>query len=148
MLKVIIENANSLNIDDILEISKECFSVPWSRKSVQNEFENNPAFYLIAKVDEKIVGFGGYWVIFDEAHITNIAVLPSYRRLSIGSIILEAMIQNAKSKGVVDMTLEVRKGNIKALKLYSKHNFKEEGRRPDYYSDPKEDALIMWNRNI
>lgn len=148
MLNVIIENATRFDVEDIMNISKECFSYPWSRKSIENEFDNNPAFYLIAKVNEKAVGFGGFWLIFDEAHTTNIAVLPEFQKLGIGTILLKALIDKAKSKDATSMTLEVRKSNNKALGLYSKYNFVKEGVRPNYYNEPKEDAIIMWNRKI
>jgi len=148
MLNVIIENATRLDTEDIMQISRQCFSYPWTRKSIENEFDNNPAFYLVAKVNGKAVGFGGFWLIFDEAHITNIAVLPEYRKLGIGSILLKAMFDKAKSKDATSMTLEVRRSNSKALGLYSKFNFVKEGVRPNYYNEPKEDAIIMWNRSI
>jgi ribosomal-protein-alanine N-acetyltransferase len=92
-----------------------------------------------------IVGYGGMWIIIDEAHITNIAVEPAYRGKKLGEQILKGLMELAKLKRVARMTLEVRVSNDDAQKLYKRIGFKPAGIRPGYYIDTNEDALIMWN---
>jgi len=125
------------------------FSVPWSRDAFIEELSRNTlARYLSAKIDERVVGYAGMWKVLDEAHITNIAVHPEFRRNNIGYLLLESLIQLARRECVQSMTLEVRKNNIIAQGLYKKYGFKEVGVRKGYYSDNDEDAIIMWKKDI
>lgn len=135
-------------IDGILTVSLLSFPITWSKHSFENELDNNMARYLVALKDGVVVGFGGMWIIFDEAHITNIAVHPEYRGFYIGSSLLEGLMEICRLEGVLAMTLEVRKSNYIAQKLYLKYGFLQEGIRKAYYENNKEDAIIMWNRNI
>lgn len=141
-----IESMNFDDIDSVLEISKLSFPHPWSRRSFEQELENSFATYLVAKLDNQVIGYGGMWIIIDEGHITNIAVHPNYRNLGVGDKILHDMITTCNQKKVVAMTLEVRVSNLAAQKLYSKYGFVEEGIRKKYYEDNGEDALLMWKR--
>jgi len=134
------------DIDSVLEISSLSFSTPWSKDSYIQELTNPIARYLVAKIDNKIVGFVGTWIVLDESHITNIAVHPNYRKQGIGSSLLEAFLKYCKSQGCIAFTLEVRNSNKAARTLYEKYNFKQEGVRKGYYEDTKEDAIIMWLR--
>ena len=93
---------------------------------------------------QQVIGYGGFWIVFDEAHITNIAIKSDFRGHRLGHLLMETMQQIARLKGAERMTLEVRVSNTNALKLYHRLNFKEEGVRKRYYSDNNEDALIMW----
>ena len=132
------------DIDEVMEIEHASFTLPWSRDSFEQEISNNPhAFYVVARVDSKIVGYGGIWVVLDEGHVTNIAVHPRFRRLGIGSAMLSEILAYALSQKVVFLTLEVRETNIAAQKLYSSFNFCIVGRRKKYYTDNNEDAFIM-----
>ncbi len=130
------------HLSEIDEIDKTCFSNPWSLKSLQTELENPIANYYVALCDKKVVGYGGYWWVFFEGEITNIAVHKNYRRKGIASRILEAMIKNCVETDTTAIHLEVRVSNENAIALYKKFGFKEDGIRPKYY-DNKEDALLM-----
>lgn len=132
------------HILSVVEISKVSFPIPWSEQSFRNELTNTFATYIVAKKDDKIIGYGGMWIIIDEGHITNIAVLPEYRKQGVGDAILSKLISLCNEKRVKAMTLEVRESNIAAHKLYEKHGFKTEGIRPRYYEDNGEAALLMW----
>ncbi len=115
---------------------------------MEKELINKNAVYIVVKLGNKVVAFGGMWVVFDEGHITNIAVHPDYRRNNFGDVVIENLITIAKDINIVSMTLEVRASNIAAINLYKKHHFSVEGIRKNYYQHPKEDGYIMWNHNI
>ncbi len=132
--------------EDALELSlldKVSFSVPWSENQFKEEAENEIATYFLAQDGEKIVGYIGCWNVLNEGNITNIAVLPEYRRQKIASSLLEYAIKNAIAEGLSLLTLEVRKSNEPAKNLYEKYGFRELGIRKDYYHKPTEDAIIM-----
>ncbi len=137
------------DIDAVLNIEKDCFTVPWSRNAFLMEVgENQFARYVVVEKDGNIAGYGGMWLVIDEAHITNIAVHSEYREKGIGRLILSNLIDLAKDEGILRMTLEVRKSNHAAQKLYKQFEFKPCGIRPKYYQDDHEDAVIMWRENI
>ena len=130
------EDARGLAELDIL-----CFAVPWSEKSFQEEAKNSLAKYFVAKEDDKIVGYGGIWLVSGEGQITNIAVHPDMRKKGIASAILEELIKCAE--GCEQIFLEVRESNIAAISLYEKHGFKNCGIRKNFYHLPTENGIIM-----
>lgn len=130
-------------IPQICEIEKESFISPWSKKSFEGELNNTAAYYTIALCGGRVAGYGGFWRILDEGHITNIAVAGALRGRGIGKAILKEMIKRAQALNIERMTLEVRVNNTAALKLYEKYGFVTLGTRPKYYENG-EDALIMW----
>lgn len=134
------------DIDDVLEISSLSLKESWSKDSYKKELENPMARYLVAEVDNKVIGFAGLWKVLDEGHITNIAVHPDYRGNGIGSKLVESLINKSDSWYINSLTLEVRSSNKIAQNLYEKYGFEKEGIRKNYYSDNKEDAIIMWKR--
>lgn len=135
------------DIDAVMLIEQKCFSTPWSRGAFINELANNLAYYQCAEVDCKVVGYMGIWKICDEGHITNVAVLPEYRKRGIASMLISKMIEVCKCSEITRMTLEVRESNYDAIKVYEKFGFESIGKRPNYYYKPTEDAIIMW-KNI
>ena len=133
------------DLDAVCQIEEQCFSVPWSRESMEKELiGNDQAHYLVAEIDEKVVGYAGFWQVLDEGHIMNIAVAPSMRGQGLGEELMRAMLQQGTQLGIIYWTLEVRVSNIAAIKLYEKVGFTSAGIRPGYYEKPKEDANIMW----
>lgn len=133
------------DIDGVLQVEQACFTLPWSRAAFEAEVTDNTlADYLIMETAGKIIGYAGMWLILDEAHVTNIAVLAAYRRRGLGEKLVRALIEQAKQRGAVSMTLEVRVSNMAAQTLYRKLGFEKKGIRRQYYSDTREDALIMW----
>lgn len=136
------EDAEALGILD-----RRCFDDPWSQESFLRELTvNNRAFYLVAEINNKIVGYAGFWLIVDEGHITNVAVDPEFRKKGIGKAIVKSLTDFGRSEGITSFTLEVRAGNIAAQNLYKSFGFLEAGVRPKYYENNGEDALIMWLR--
>jgi len=138
-------NMSIEDIDQVCEIENLSFVTPWSRESFESELiKNSLAKYVVAKVDGKVAAYGGMWIVFDEAHITNIAVHPDYRGQKIGERLVLEMFRTAKENKADRITLEVRTSNEAARKLYKKLGFCDSGIRKGYYGDTGEDAAIMW----
>lgn len=145
MADMMIRQASVTDVDDIYEIERLCFPDPWSKDAMIYELESNPrAFYIVAELEGKVVGYAGLWWIGDEGHITNVAVKPGFRNRRIAQGIMEVMIDFTTQQGIMHHTLEVRRSNEPAIKLYEKFDFRIEGVRKGYYQNNKEDALIMW----
>ena len=132
------------DIPAVHEIERASFAEPWPEHALRQELSGNRlAKYLVAERDRRIVGFAGVWLMIDEAHITTFGVLPDARRTGVGLRMLVAVADLALELGAARMTLEVRPSNRPARELYARFGFAEVGRRPRYYSDDGEDALIM-----
>ncbi len=144
--EVIIRRMTEADLDQAAELELRCFSVPWTLGMLEEELANEHALYLAAAHGEQILGYAGAWLVFEEGHITNIAVDPDTRRKGIGRLLLSALIEGMQGGGVTSATLEVRRGNTAAIALYASFGFKVEGMRRGYYPDNDEDALIMWSR--
>lgn len=134
------------DLEGVLEIENASFSTPWSRNSFLHELlENERAIYLVAKDHlGRVCGYVGMWIIFDEGHITNLAVHPRQRNCGVGSILLNRLTEVCREHNIRFLTLEVRRSNLTAQNLYYKHGFVHMGVRRKYYLDNNEDALIMW----
>ena len=133
------------HIKDVHKIEEDCFSIPWSEKAFLDELtKNKMAIYIVAKENDKVLGYGGMWHVINEGHITNVAVKKEHRNQGIGLKIINALIDIAKEKEMIGITLEVRVSNNKAQSIYKKSGFIIEGIRKEYYDDNKEDAIIMW----
>ena len=143
-VRVLIEPMRLDDLPRIHAIEQASFSAPWPANAYRSELESNRlATYLVARVDDEIVGYGGMWLMVDEAHITTFAIDPAWRRQRIGErLLLECMVV-AIARSAREMTLEVRLSNLPARRLYEKFGFRPVGVRPRYYSDDHEDALIM-----
>ena len=145
MADLIIRKAEEKDVLTIEQIEKQCFAVPWSYESLYKDIvENKLAFYIVAEIAGQICGYVGIWKIFEEGHITNVAVAPEFRRKHIGRAMLETLISVTAEAGIEKYTLEVRAGNEPAIRLYEGLGFKSAGIRPGYYEDNGEDAVIMW----
>ena len=133
------------DLDQVMEVEVNSFTIPWSREAFFNELTKNQfAQYLIVEVDQKVVGYCGVWIIIDEAHITNIALLPEYRGLKLGEALMGKVMELAREMGALRVTLEVRVSNERAQNLYRKFGFEAGAIRKQYYTDNMEDALVMW----
>ena len=121
----------------------------WDSSSFYSEIQNDLAHYYVARDDSgEILGYIGFWLVFEEAHITNISVKPSARRKKIAQVLLREMIECCYKNMVKFITLEVRVSNVPAISLYEKFGMKSVGVRKGYYQDNSEDALIMFTNNI
>ena len=141
-----IRRMETADLDLLAALEKRCFSIPWSRDMIADELSNDRALYLVAELEGKLLGYAGSWVIFDEGHITNVAVDPQARKQGVGRHLLGALLEGLAGAGVTAATLEVRRGNTAAISLYKSYGFTVEGVRRGYYQDNNEDALVMWKR--
>ena len=133
------------DVERIMEIEPLCFTAPWSREAYYAELtQNHFARYTVAELAGEVIGYGGIWVIIDEAHVTNIAIHPDYQGRHYGEQLMRMLIAQALSHGVRHMTLEVRVSNRTAQRLYEKMGFVPHGIREGYYTDNNEDAIVMW----
>jgi len=173
-LPYVIEPMQLRDVAEVMEIERVSFPSPWSARAYRYELqENNLSHYLVARpwgpLAEKepgfwvklwrslgvaaspginILGYGGFWLLAGEAHISTIAVRPEWRRRGIGELLVVAMLERAVELGADLATLEVRVSNIAAQSLYQKYGFAKVGLRPHYYRDRGEDALIMTTKHL
>ena len=130
-------------LDDILLMEQQCFSVPWTHEQLMAQLSDFMHIFLAAEDENgRAVGYAGLMYVLDEGYISNVAVSPDRRREGIADMLLTELYARAKAKKSF-LTLEVRESNIPAQSLYKKHGYTEVGRRKAYYSRPKEDAVLM-----
>lgn len=142
-----IVSLSSIYIDDVVGIEEACFAHPWNREGIESNFNNTDAYFFVALDDsDKVIGYIGTYMVRDECFVTNVAVLPNYRKQGVGSALVSRAVENAEANGAAFITLEVRLSNEDAINIYKKFGFESEGVRPKFYRDPEEDALIMTKR--
>ena len=134
---------NESHVSAVAELEKLCFSAPWSERSIASELNNEYSLWLVEERDGSAVAYVGSQSCPPEADVMNVAVAPAYRRQGIGEGLMVALMDALRDKGMESLTLEVRASNVPAIALYDRLGFAEVGRRPNYYTDPGEDALIM-----
>ena len=127
----------------IAELEKRCFSDPWSEKSIASETDNPLSYWLVAEDHGEILGYIGSQSVLDAADVMNLAVSPEHRRQGIGEKLIQALTGYLQENGVIALLLEVRVSNTDAIRLYEKLGFMQVGRRPRYYTNPREDAYIL-----
>ena len=127
----------------VAELEKACFSDPWSEKSVRSELTNPLSLWIVAVEQDKVVGYVGSQSVMGESDMMNIAVSSEYRGRGVASSLVNELIHHLREGGNYQLTLEVRASNGPAINLYQKHGFVQVGKRPNYYHNPKEDALIL-----
>jgi len=133
------------DLPEVTAIENQSFSSPWTTEAFQSELRNNVlAYYNCLVFQGQIIGYMGYWSIFGEAHVTNMAIHPDYRHWGWGEYFFRSVMKQCVNSGIERMTLEVRASNLAAQNMYTKLGFRSVGRRKKYYSDNQEDALIMW----
>lgn len=139
-----IQKMKEEDLEEVMAIERVSFPSPWTRNMFLRELKDNClSRFLVVRIDKEVVGYGGFSVVLDEAHIGNLAVHPHFRRRKIGERLLTALLNLAKSGGIRKVALEVRAGNILAQNLYGKFGFKAIGRHRCYYQNTREDALLM-----
>ena len=137
------EVMNASHVQQIAGLEKICFSDPWSENSIASELENRLSYWLVALAGDVVTGYVGSQSVLGESDMMNVAVHPDYRRQGIAEALVTHLVQALREKGNHCLTLEVRVSNAPAIALYEKLGFTQVGRRPNYYRNPKEDALIL-----
>ena len=138
--------SSAADIDDILRIEQLTFTNPWTREMYLAELEHHDVafFYIARDAVGEAIGFCSWWRVLDEVHINNLAVLPEMRRCGVASLLLTRVLADGAARGATRATLEVRRSNTAALRLYDRFGFSVTAVRKGYYSHPDEDALILW----
>jgi [ribosomal protein S18]-alanine N-acetyltransferase len=134
------------DLDGVMEVERQSFLTPWSREAFAAEIMQTYTVYLVAREGARVVSHGGMHVVWEDAHITNIAVLPEYRGRGLGERMMRELLARAHARGARRVTLEVRATNSPAQNLYEKLGFitGPGAVRKAYYTDTGEDAIIMW----
>ena len=138
-----IEKMTAACIDAVAAIEAECFSHPWSKKSLEESLEKENSLFLVAYEDGRVIGYVGMEVIVDEGYIFNVAVSADYRRRGVGYALVRELVTYSMKNSLCFITLEGRESNSAAISLYSKFGFIKAGERKNYYSDPTEAAVLM-----
>ena len=141
MMKIV--TMTSEHVTQIAALEKLCFSDPWSEASVASELDNPLSKWFVAVQEDRVLGYVGSQSVLDSADMMNIAVHPEHRRKGIAEALVAALTEALRSGGIQSLMLEVRASNAPAISLYEKLGFAMAGRRPNYYRNPREDALIL-----
>ena len=142
--------ADEQDLDGVLAVESESFTNPWTRDMYAWELQNRSMCHilLVRTADCHVAGFCAFWLVFDEVHINNIAMRPDFRAQGIGTALLKQVLAEGQQLGARRATLEVRASNAGARRLYERMGFYVAGVRRNYYSDPVEDALILWRDEL
>ena len=138
-----IRQMQARDIPAIAELERQTFSAPWSENTIRSSFDNRISCWFVAEVDGIVVGYIGSEAVLDSADMMNVAVAPDYRRQGIAEALVNALSEALREKDIRFLMLEVRVSNAPAIALYEKLGFTVAGRRPRYYSNPREDAYVM-----
>lgn len=142
------EPLTEAHLPAILAIENRTNTAPWSERSFRNELDHQRGIFLVAILQGEVIGYGGVWLVIDEAHITTIAIAPEHQRQGIGERLMVELMQRARERGMLCSTLEVRASNHAAVHLYEKLGFSVSAKRKGYYPDNREDALVMWLHDL
>jgi ribosomal-protein-alanine N-acetyltransferase len=137
---------DDIDLEGVLEVEAESFTNPWTRDMYAWELQNRSVchIFLVRTGDCRVAGFCAFWLVFDEVHINNVAMRPQFRAQGIGTALLQHVFAEARRLGARRATLEVRASNTRARRLYERLGFYVAGVRRNYYTQPVEDALILW----
>lgn len=141
--ELVIEKLNLSHLEQVYQIEELSFCTPWSRNSIKTEIVNKIGRYIVIMDADKVVSYGGFWLVLDEANVNNIAVHPDNRGKGISKLLMNTLIDMAKKEGAKNMYLEVRSSNSVAQKLYRGLGFLMINLRKGYYTDTDEDAIVM-----
>jgi [ribosomal protein S18]-alanine N-acetyltransferase len=130
----------------VLDVEQETFTNPWTREMYVEELKNRAVchIYVVRTDDIRVVGFCAFWLVFDEIHINNVAIRAGWRGQGIGTALMRHILAKGRTLGARRATLEVRASNEGARRLYDRLGFTVAGTRRNYYTNPIEDALILW----
>lgn len=140
---LVIKKMEHEHVDQVYDIEELSFFTPWSKKSIHTEVDNPLGHYIVLMDQDRVIAYGGFWVVMEEANINNVAVSPEYRGRGLSRLLMDKLIEMAKTQGAKELFLEVRSSNYVAQNLYRSLGFKMIGLRAGYYVDTEEDAIVM-----
>lgn len=138
-----IETMTARHLDEVCAIENACFSHPWSRQSLEDALREDNNIFFVAAEHSAVMGYIGMSTVLDEGYVFNVAVAQPYRNKGVGTALIQMLVTYCKKNSFAFLTLEVRESNTPAISLYSKFGFIKVGERKDYYTDPKESAVLM-----
>ncbi|WP_164670262.1 ribosomal protein S18-alanine N-acetyltransferase [Virgibacillus doumboii] len=145
MGELVIREMDFSDLDGVMQVEQASFTSPWPREIITQELMHNQhAHYYVMELDGNIVGYSGVWLVLDDAQITNIAVMPSFRGHKLGEKLFLYTIEQVMKLGAKRLSLEVRVSNVVAQRMYRKFGLVPGGVRKNYYTDNQEDAIVMW----
>lgn len=127
----------------VLEIETSSYTVPWSEATFRGLIRRSDADVVVVEVDGELIGYAAAWFVADQAELGNIAVAASWRRRGVGARLVTTVLERAGERGMREVFLEVRPSNTAAKRLYERFGFREVSRRRNYYTEPREDAVVM-----
>ncbi|HEY7791822.1 MAG TPA: ribosomal protein S18-alanine N-acetyltransferase [Vicinamibacterales bacterium] len=137
------------DLDGVLDVEEQSFTNPWTREMYLNELAHSRvARVYVLRAEGRVIGFCSVWLILDELHINNLAIHPDARGRGLGTLLLDRVLGAAAQDGARRATLEVRRSNDTARRLYRRMGFEMVGTRRNYYTSPVEDALILWREGL
>jgi ribosomal-protein-alanine N-acetyltransferase len=138
--------AGEEDLDGVLAVESESFTNPWTREMYESELRVGSRSHIVVvrTGDSPVAGFCSFWLVLDEIHINNLAIAPRHRRHGLGAALVRYVLAQAPALGATRATLEVRASNAPAIRLYERLGFRVEGTRRNYYTNPDEDALVLW----
>ncbi|MBR6452743.1 MAG: ribosomal protein S18-alanine N-acetyltransferase [Lachnospiraceae bacterium] len=134
------------DVPAVSAVEEATFSMPWKPDDFRDMIRRDNMTYLVAELNGKIIGGAGIREIVGDGEITNVAILKEFRGRGYGKQLVAKLLEEGRKLGVTGFTLEVRKSNLPAIRLYESLGFVSEGVRRDFYERPREDALILWKR--
>lgn len=140
---MLIRKMEARDVSGVARIEQENFSMPWSEKAFMDSLSQEEALFLVAEEEDRVLGYIGIYLSFEEGEITNVSVDSSSRNKGVGSELVEQLKKEAQARGTEKIFLEVRVSNEPAIRLYEKQGFEQVGCRKNFYEKPREDAWVM-----
>lgn len=132
------------DIDSVLVIDEVAYSRPWSAQTWRHELADPQRHHLVATQDAEVIGHAGMLIVVDQAHLTTVAVAPASQGAGVATALVLELLDEARALGIAEATLEVRASDRRAQRMYSRIGFAPAGIRRRYYTDPVDDAIVMW----
>lgn len=138
-----IRDAVPQDVPEIARLERECFTTPWTEEIIRSQLSGEGKLMLAAEEDGRFAGYMGLQYVLDEGYISNVCTSPEFRRRGVASALIDETVTRAAALGLSFLSLEVRRSNEPAIRLYEAWGFQKVGVRPGYYEKPAEDAIIM-----
>ena len=138
------------DLDAVVALEAATFTNPWTREMISWELDHSDVshFFVVRTAEDGVIAYCSFWLLFDELHLNNLAVQFAWRRRGVATALMASVLREAATLGARRATLEVRPSNTPALRLYGQLGFAVQATRRDYYTNPREHALILWHERV